>query len=76
MARMKSYDVVMLHTGAKLREITTGEIWTVMPESGHLSAVDDPHAERKGETYRIKSDASGQERMISPAAASHFERMS
>jgi hypothetical protein len=66
----------MLHTGAKLREITTGEIWTVMPEQGHLRPEDHSTPERKGETYRIKNDASGQERLISQAGESHFERMS
>jgi len=67
----------MAHMGTKIRERATGQIWTVVGDTqGHsiLETNDLPPNDRPA-SYRIRSEATGEERLVSSDLNARFEPM-
>ncbi|MGV3616645.1 MAG: hypothetical protein ACO1SV_15060 [Fimbriimonas sp.] len=64
--------------GTKIRERATGAVWTIVGDNeGHsiLQQGDEAPTERP-KSYRIRSESTGEERLISSDLHARFESMS
>ena len=63
--------------GTKIRERATGQLWTVMGDNeGHSLLEQGEAPSSKPKTYRIKSETTGEERLINSELNARFELMS
>ncbi|AIE85027.1 hypothetical protein [Fimbriimonas ginsengisoli] len=60
--------------GKKITERATGQIWTVMGDTeGHNILRDDNPPTARPKSYRIKNEATGEERLIGSDISARFE---
>jgi hypothetical protein len=63
--------------GMKLRERATGQLWTIMGDTEGHSMLEQGEAPRdRPKTYRIKSESSGEERLIASDLQARYEILS
>jgi len=62
--------------GIKLIERATGEVWTLVGDGdGHSRVLDEYQPERPPTAYRIRSESTGEVRMISSNFSGRYDRM-
>jgi hypothetical protein len=63
--------------GTKISDRATGQIWTIMGDGeGHSLLMDKNQPKETPKSYRIKNEATGEERMIGYHFGARFELLS
>ncbi len=67
----------MAQMGTKIRERATGQVWTVVGDTeGHSILEQGEAPDSRPKSYRIRSEATGEERLVSSDLRARFETMS
>lgn len=66
----------MARMGMKIKERATGQVWTVMGDNeGHSLLEQGEAPSSKPKAYRIKSESTGEERLVASDYFARFEPM-
>lgn len=67
----------MAHMGTKIRERATGQIWTVVgdTEGNSILQQNEQAPAERPKSYRIRSEQTGEERLVSSDLHARFESL-